>query len=277
MCYIGETACPGLGVWLSCVGTGIFFVDTEFVMALPIGLQLYTVRDVLGEDLDAGLGEVASIGYRYVELAGLHGRTAEAFGGLLDKHGLTAVAAHESGDDLLNDIPAVVRRAEVLGYRYVVFPYLDEAQRCGYGELAGRLAESARELGEHGLTLCYHNHDFEWEAEGDGKRGVDHLFDGTELNSELDVYWVKKAGDDPLDWMKKLSGRLPILHMKDMADTAERGFAEVGTGTIDFGAILGAAEGCGVRYLIVEQDGNWKDSPMESARVGFENLGGMLV
>ncbi len=246
-------------------------------MALPIGLQLYTVRDVLAAGLDAGLGEVASMGYRYVEMAGLYGKTPSEYRALLDKHGLTAIAAHESGDDLLNDISAVVQRAEVLGYRYVIFPYLDESERSGYGELAGRLAESARRLGDHGLTLCYHNHDFEWEADGDGKRGIDHLFEGTELNSELDVYWVKKAGDDPLDWMKKLSGRLPILHMKDMADTAEKGFAEVGTGTIDFGAILDAAEGCGVKYLVVEQDSNWKDSPMESARVGLENLGGMLV
>ncbi len=246
-------------------------------MSLPIGLQLYTVRDILAEDLDAGLAQVAAIGYRYVEMAGLYGRTAEQYRALLDKHGLAAIAAHEGGDDLLNNIPAVVERAEVLGYRYVIFPYLDESQRHGYGELAGRIAESAKALSGHGLTLCYHNHDFEWEIDADGKRGIDHLFDGTELNSELDVYWVAKAGDDPLDWMQKLSGRLPILHMKDMADTADKGFAEVGTGTIDFGAILDAAEGCGVKYLVVEQDSNWKDSPMESARVGLENLSGMRV
>ena len=246
-------------------------------MALPIGLQLYTVRDVLAEDPDAGLGQVAAIGYQYVELAGLYGKTPKEYRALLDKHGLTAIAAHESSDDLLNNIPAVVQRAQTLGYAYVIFPYLDESQRSGYGELAGRLAESARELSGHGLTLCYHNHDFEWQTDADGKRGIDHLFTGTELNSELDVYWVKKAGDDPLDWMKKLTGRLPILHMKDMADSPEQGFAEVGTGMIDFGAILDAAESCGVKYLVVEQDSNWKDGPMESARVGLENLGGMLV
>ncbi len=249
-------------------------------MALPIGLQLYTVRDVMTEDLDAALGEVASIGYRYVEMAGLYGKTPAEYRALLDKHGLTAIAAHENGEDLLNNIPAVVERAEALGYAYVMFPYLDETQRHSYGELAGRIAESAKKLSGQGLTLCYHNHDFEWEVDGDGKRGIDHLFFGpgsTELNSELDVYWVKKAGDDPLEWMKKLSGRVPILHMKDMADTAEKGFAEVGTGTIDFGAILDAAQGCGVKYLVVEQDSNWKESPMASARVGLENLGGMLV
>jgi sugar phosphate isomerase/epimerase len=247
-------------------------------MPLPIGLQLYTVRDALMEDPDAALAQVASIGYRYVELAGLHGRTPEQFRGLLDKHGLSALAAHEQMDGLLDDLPAVVERAKVFGYAFVICPYLSESQRgLGYGRLARQLADAAQKLSGHGLTLAYHNHDFEWEPAEDNKRGIDHLFEGTELNSELDVYWVKKAGDAPLDWMKKLRGRLPILHMKDMADNKDQGFAEVGTGTIDFGAIIDAAESCGVKYLVVEQDSNWKESPMESARVGLENLGGMLV
>lgn len=249
-------------------------------MSLPIGLQLYTVRDVLAEDLDAGLAQVASIGYQYVELAGLYGKTAAEFKALLDKHGLKAIAAHEGADGFFGDPSAVAERANLFGYSHVVCPYLDESQRAiGYGKLAGQLIEVSNVLGGHGLTVCYHNHDFEWQPDvhAPDKRGVDLLFDGTDLNSELDVYWVKKAGDNPLDWMKKLSGRLPILHMKDMADTPDQGFAEVGTGTIDFPAIIQAAESHGVKYLVVEQDSNWAVSPMESAKVGLENLSGMLV
>ncbi len=247
-------------------------------MPLPIGLQLYTVRDALAKDADAALAQVASIGYRYVELAGLYGKSPEQIKALLDKHGLTAISAHEPVDCLLNDLTDVIVRAKLFGYRYVTCPYLDEAQRdAGYRQLSRQLGEIASELLSAGLTLCYHNHDFEWLPAEDGHRGIDILFDGTDLNCELDVYWAAKAGDDPLDWMQKLSGRLPILHMKDMHDTPERGFAEVGTGMIDFPAILDAAEKVGVKYLVVEQDSNWKDSPMESARVGLENLGGMLV
>lgn len=246
-------------------------------MALPIALQLYTVRDALAEDLDAGLAQITSMGYQYVELAGLQGQTAERYRELLDKHGLKAIAAHEGVDGLLGDLATVIERAKVFGYEFVICPYLDDSQRSGYGKLAGQLADVAQKLGAEGLTLAYHNHDFEWETDSDGKRGIDHLLDGTELNSELDVYWVTKAGDAPLDWMQKLSGRLPILHMKDMHGTADQSFAEVGTGTIDFAAIIDAAEGCGVKFLVVEQDSNWAVSPMESARVGLENLGGMLV
>jgi len=247
-------------------------------MALLIGLQLYTVRDVLAEDLDAGLAQVASIGYRYVELAGLHGQAPGHFRELLDKHGLTAIASHDPLDDLLNDLPAVIERAKTLGNRYIVCPYLDDTQRdAGYRKLSRQLGEVAGKLSSAGLTLCYHNHDFEWLPAEDGKRGIDLLYNGTDLSAELDIYWVARAGDDPLDWIRNLSGRLPILHMKDMHNTPGKGFAEIGTGTIDFPAIIEAAESHGVKYLIVEQDSNWATSPMDSARVGLENLGGMLV
>lgn len=242
-------------------------------MPLPIGLQLYTVRDELARDTDAALAQVASIGYKHVELAGLHGKTPAEFRELLDKHGLAAVSSHEP----IDDVQAAIDRAKILGHQFVVCPYLDESQRQSYTPLAARLLDAAAKLKEHGLTVCYHNHDFEWLPADGGKRGIDILFDGTDLNSELDVYWVAKAGDKPVDWINKLAGRLPLLHMKDMADSPDQGFAEVGTGIIDFNAILEAAKSAGVKHLIVEQDSNWKVSPMESARVGLENLGGMLV
>ncbi len=249
-------------------------------MSLPIALQLYTVRDVLEKDLDAGLAQIAEIGYKHVELAGLNGHTAEDFKALLDKHGLTAISTHEGLDQFFGDPQPLIDRAKTFGYQYVNCPYLDDEQRkIGYREIAQRVLKTADALKSHGLTVCYHNHDFEWlpdPIEPD-KRGVDLLFEGTGLNSELDVYWVKKAGDEPLDWIQKLSGRVPILHMKDMANSPDQGFAEIGTGIIDFPSIIQAAESHGVKHLIVEQDSNWATSPMDSARVGYENLAGMLV
>ncbi len=242
-------------------------------MTLPIGLQLYTVRDDLAEDTDAALGQVAQIGYKHVELAGLYGKTPEQFRALLDKHGLTAISSHEPVDD----VATVLERTQVLGHRFVVCPYLDESMRQSYGPVRDKLLDAQAQLKDHGITVCYHNHDFEWLPAEDGRPAMDVLFEGTALNSELDVYWAAKAGDNPVDWINKLAGRLPLLHMKDMADTPEQGFAEVGTGTLDFAAIISAAEAAGVQHLIIEQDSNWKQSPIESARVGLENLGGMLV
>ncbi|GAB4110628.1 MAG: sugar phosphate isomerase/epimerase [Phycisphaeraceae bacterium] len=246
-------------------------------MSLPIALQLYTVREPLAEDLDAGLAQVASIGYRHVELAGLYGHSSQQFKDLLDKHGLTAISAHEPLHCLLNDLADVIVRAKLFGYDHVVCPYLDESERGNYGKLVQDLEKVADTLAGSGLTLCYHNHDFEWGTDSSGRRGIDVLFGSDKLQSELDLYWVAKAGDEPLQWMKKLAGRLPLLHVKDMDDTPEKGFAEVGTGVLDFDTLIGAAESCGVKYLIVEQDSNWKQSPMESARIGLENLSGMLV
>ncbi len=244
-------------------------------MTLPIGLQLYTVRDDLARDVDATLAQIAEMGYQYVELAGLYDKSPEQFRALLDKHSLTAIASHEAVDD-----PKVAaERAQVLGHKFIVCPYLNESQRKSYVAIAKRLTEAAAKLSEQGLTVCYHNHDFEWQPADGGRRGIDILFDTPEykaLNSELDVYWAAKAGDNPVDWINKLTGRLPLLHMKDMADSPEKGFAEVGTGVLDFKAMIAAARSAGVKYYIVEQDSNWKVSPLESAKVGLENLKKML-
>ena len=242
-------------------------------MTLPIALQLYTVRDDLAKDADAALGKVAQIGYKNVELAGLHDQTPEQFRALLDKHGLTAVASHEP----IDDPDDALQRAQVLGHKFVVCPYLDESQRKAYTPIREKLLDAQAKLKDHGLTVCYHNHDFEWRPAADGKRGIDVLFDGTQLNSELDVYWAAKAGDNPVDWIHKLAGRLPLLHMKDMANTPDQGFAEVGTGSLDFPAILSAAQTAGVKHLIIEQDSNWAESPMDSARVGLKNLKAMMA
>ena len=241
-------------------------------MTLPIGLQLYTVRDDLAKDVDAALSRIAEIGYQNVELAGLHGKTPEQFRALLDMHNLTAIASHEPVDD----VGTVLERAQILGHKVVVCPFLDESQRQSYGPVRDKLLDAQAKLKDHGLTVCYHNHDFEWLPADDGRRAMDVLFEGTELNSELDVYWAAKAGDNPVDWINKLSGRLPLLHLKDMANTPEKGFTEVGTGTIDFPAILTAANNAGVKHLIIEQDSNWAVSPMESAKVGLMNLKNML-
>src|SRR5690606_8241341 len=124
------------------------------------------------------------------------------------------------------------------GYNYVVCPWIAETYRDDaekYQDLAIRFNEIGHLLEDHDLKFGYHNHSFEFDKLDHGHRGMDILFEQTGSRmvfSELDVYWVKHGGDDPLEWMDRLKGRVPLLHIKDMADTPERGFAEVGTGTI---------------------------------------------
>ncbi len=248
-------------------------------MSLPIALQLYTIRDFLKDDFEGALRQVAEIGYRHVELAGLYGRTPEQAKAILDRLGLTAIASHDGLPVLADDLDAAIHQARTFGYDLIVCPWLDEKHRTaeGFERTLRMLTDANAKARDHGITICYHNHAFEFETLPDGRRGIDILFDGTDLASELDVYWVQKGGDDPLDWLEKLSGRLPLLHLKDMADTDEGGFTEIGRGTVDIPALVRAAPKHGVRYLVVEQDSNWTDTAMESSRVGYQNLATMVA
>jgi len=242
-------------------------------MPLPIALQLYTVRDELAEDTDRALGQIAEAGYQNVELAGLHGHTPEQFKHLLEKHGLTAIASH----DQIDNIDLAISNAGILGYQYVVCPYLAEELRQSYGPVRDKLLAFQAEVKGSGLTVCYHNHDFEWLPADDGRRAIDVLFEGTELHSELDVFWVTYAEDSPVEWINKLAGRVPLVHIKDMTNPTEKKFAEVGTGCMDFKPIIDAAEKAAAKYLIVEQDSNWKTDQIDSARTSLENLRKLLA
>ena len=250
-------------------------------MTLPIALQLYTVRDFLQQDFAGTVERVASFGYRHVELAGLYEHDPTDAKAFFDEFGLRAIASHEPLDRLTDDLPAVIEQAKTFGYDLIACPWLDEEYRSeeGYRRFVEQFNQIKQRLAAEGMTAVYHNHAFEFEPladSADGLRGMEIIFDGTEIASELDVYWVEKGGDDALSWMRKLSGRLPLLHMKDMADDDERGFAEVGTGTLALDAIAAAAPSCGVQYFVIEQDDNWMQDAMESARVGFENLSNLL-
>lgn len=243
-------------------------------MSLPIALQLYTVREPLAQDYEGTLEKLAGFGYRHVEMAGVRDRTPEQVRAILDRLGLTAVSAHWPLDYYGGDLTQAIEQAKVFGYNHLCCPFLVPERRtpAGYAETRDILLRAADKLADAGLTLCYHNHNFEFETLDDGTRGIDILFEGTTLNSELDVYWAQKGGDDPLDWMHKLAGRVPLLHIKDMDDSPQRDFTEIGRGIVDIPAVVENATKVGAKYLIIEQDANFTDNPLDSARVCLENL-----
>jgi len=249
-------------------------------MSLPVALQLYTVRDALKGDLEATLQAVSSIGYENVEVAGFYNRTASEFRQLLTKYNLKPIAMHGSLVDVTEKFDQTIQNAKDLGVNYVVCAYLTVPERGDYPKVAKLLAEAAQKAAAQGISLAYHNHSFEFDKDAQGRRGLDVIFDpsyGTKLQSELDIYWVQHGHDKPIDWLKKLANRVPLMHVKDMANTPERGFAEVGTGTVDIKAAVAAAPQVGVKYLIVEQDSGWKGSPLESAKISFDNLKAILA
>lgn len=242
--------------------------------ALPLAAQLYTVRDDCARDFEATLRAVARMGYRAVEFAGLHGLTPQATRGLAESLGLRGISSHFGFNRLETEPDTVIGEARALGIPLIACPSVPEDRRrdaAGWRHAARTLDAAGAKLRAAGLQLCYHNHSFEFEI-FDGKPGLAHLYDTTSpenVHAELDVYWVRKGGDDPVKWIERLKGRCSALHLKDMS--ADGGFAEVGHGSIDFPAVLRAAEKSGVRAFIVEQDVCTRP-PLESLAMSLEYL-----
>ncbi|MCC7144817.1 MAG: sugar phosphate isomerase/epimerase [Phycisphaeraceae bacterium] len=250
-------------------------------MAMTIGLQLYSVRDVYAKDPEKVLAQVAQFGYPTVEFAGLAGKTPQQMADLCKSLKLQGMGTHVEIERLTGNLDDVAADAKTLGYKYVTCPYLPNDYRTpeGYRKAAALLNEAGKRLADKGLVLCYHNHAFEFDKLTDGSLGQE-IFAG-ELKScqfELDVMWATWGRENPVDWIKKLSGRVPLLHIKDTPGRdLPKKFTEVGTGIVDLKGVLAAAPAAGVNYLIVEQDAEWIDNdPMKSVRVSYENLAKLL-
>lgn len=242
---------------------------------IPVCLQMYTVRDDAQRDLAGTLATVAALGYAGVELAGYAGKTAEEYKALLDANGLRAIGAHVGVDQVTGKIEQTIAEAKLFGYDYVIVPWIGKPYTeslDGYRTLGAELSAVAAEYAAAGLTLCYHNHAFEFELSEAGKTGLDVLFEAApSVQAELDTFWVKKGGKDIPEYLSRLSGQVPLVHLKDM--DAEGGFAPVGTGTVDYPALFAAAEAAGVKFYMVEQDSCQAPlTPLESIRISIENL-----
>jgi sugar phosphate isomerase/epimerase len=245
---------------------------------IGIGVQLYTLRDLAGKDLPGTLRKVAEIGYRNVELAGFGNlKTAKDVKKALDDAGLKSPAGHWAIDVLEKDVERIMEEAQLLEIQQVVVPFLPEARRKdadGYKQTAKVLDEIASYFHGVGIELAYHNHAFEFQK-FDGKYGLDIIFENTAahlVKAEVDVYWVAHAGVDPVAYVDKLGTRVRLLHLKDLGAGADKRFAPVGTGTLDFKALLATADKHAVRWGFVEQDQTYDTPPLDAIRTSLENL-----
>lgn len=241
-----------------------------------IGLQLYTVRDAMQSDPSATLARVSKLGYNSVEGATytgtqkFYGMEAAEFSRLLKRNGLIMPSSHyRLGDEKMNgempkgtimqDWGKAVDDAAAVGIKYMVCAYLSEAERGGtdrYKHIAEQFNKAGETCKKSGIQLCYHNHDFEFKKE-DGKFMYEVLLENTDKNlvkMEMDLYWVNKAGQDPIALINQHPGRFPLWHVKDMDKTPEHSFTEVGNGSIDFKKIFKYADKAGLQYFFVEQD-----------------------
>lgn len=238
----------------------------------PIGLQLYTVRDLMQRDVERTLQSVAAIGYREVEFAGLFDKEPKKVALMLRKIGLTSPASHIPLERLRSNLQGVVEEAQALGNTYVVCPWVDAAQRRdvdGWRRIAADFNRIGDSLQRVGLRFAYHNHDFEFQPLAGGEIGYDILLaecDPKQVRMELDLFWITKGGRDPLAYFAKWPGRFPLVHVKDMAGGGA--MTNVGQGHIDWGRIFAKRREAGIEHFFVEHD-NPKD-PLNDIKVSYD-------
>ncbi|WP_226635788.1 sugar phosphate isomerase/epimerase family protein [Novosphingobium profundi] len=256
---------------------------------LPLGVQLYTVDAMAREDIRGTLRKLSAIGFRSLELAGLHGHTPQDLRAAADEAGLAITSIH-LGDALIGrteaDTEKLVEDLGVLGVRDVVLPmfvfprdvtrgedepFIDYLYRAVHSQgadvwerTADLLNERAASLARHGIKLAYHNHNVEFGPVDDtGRTGWEILMERTDpelVGLEVDLGWVAAAGIDPVEFVTRYAGRVRQAHVKDIHATTKSNFAfrqdpaEVGAGSLDWGRLLPAAYAAGVRQFYVEQE-----------------------
>lgn len=227
----------------------------------PIAVQMYSLRNA--GSLDQQLKIVHDAGVGAVETVGTQGVSAPELKQLLDRYAIKAISSHVSLAELRKDLPGVVAFNRSIGNTTLVVPYLDAKDRptdaAGWTALGQELGRISKQVRAEGMRLAYHNHDFEL-VDFNGSTGLELLFAaaGPDLQTELDLAWVARAGYDPAVMLGKFRGRLFAVHAKDNAPKGqaedEGGFAAIGQGVLDWNAILPAAAGAGVQWYIIEHD-----------------------
>jgi sugar phosphate isomerase/epimerase len=247
----------------------------------PIAIQLYTVREVARDDFPGTLRRLAEGGARAVEFAGYGGMPVPGLRALLDELGMRVAGSHVPLTAWEGQLDATLADIIALGGEYAVVPFVPVERRGGVTfarSLAADLNRWAAAAKQAGLGFAYHHHDFEFAPLADGNGGTlfDILVQETDpdlVGIEVDVYWAAHAGVDPAHLLSELQGRVPLLHLKDMAAGSERTDVPAGEGVLRWDEILPAGEAAGARWWIIEQD-NPAD-PIADSLLAIRNIEGL--
>jgi sugar phosphate isomerase/epimerase len=259
-----------------------------------IGLQLYTIRDAMAADVPGSLQKVAQTGYKYLELAGyadgkFYGYEPAAFKKLVNDLGMEILSSHtqvEAQGITLDNAKKMAEDHAKLGVKYCIQPWVVEEARttiASYQKMAADWNKVGGIMKENGMMFGYHNHNFEFDTV-EGKVPFFDVFmaelDKNLVTMELDMFWTTKAGQDPVEIIKKYPGRFELFHMKDMftkeapffTTVGVKDFAPVGAGVIDFKRILAVSKIAGMKYLVVEQDLSREGTPFVDIQTSLTNL-----
>ncbi len=257
-----------------------------------VGLQLYTIRDVMAADVTGSLQKVSDLGYKYLELAGyaerqFYGYEPEEFKKVVIDLGMEILSSHVMLPSTINTniIRKIAEDHAKLGVKYCIQPWVFEEDRTtveNYKMMAATWNNAGQIMKEYGIQFGYHNHNFEFETLEGKIPYYDVLMaelDKDLVTMEIDLFWAAKAGQNPVEMFKKFPGCFRLFHMKDMMtneapfyNPSTNDFAPVGTGKINFEEILAARTIAGFEYMFVEQDSTLDGKPFDSIQTSISNL-----
>jgi len=251
-----------------------------------IAVTLFNVREFCKteSDLDATLDKLCAIGYQVVQVSSVP-LDPEVIRRQLDRHGLFCCATHESYDAICGDPAAIADKLDILGCDFAALgaPPKDERGKPEFFEQLARIMNSCGEkLRARGKKLGYHNHHWEFDRLGGKEIMLDKILRLTDpefVFSELDVHWVTRGGGNPEKWIRRLAGRIPVIHFKDFALVErEPQFCEIGEGNLDWQGIIKACEDTNIPFYSIEQDKTFMDRDIfESMKISYDNLRAMGV
>ncbi len=258
-----------------------------------VGLQLYTLRDLMKKDFDGTIAKVAQIGYKEVEFAGYYDRSPQDVRAILEKDGLTSPSTHVGYDIVEKKWSEALDAAHTIGHTFVVCPWIDAKQRKtpdGWKRAAELFNHAGEAAQKAGIQFAYHNHAFEFEPSEalGGKLPYDFLLAETDPNlvkMEMDLCWITVGGQDPVKYFDRYPGRFPLVHVKDWTTKGPGGndyggatgaskkpghMTDVGQGEIDFKRIFAQSGKAGIQHYFVENDE--PKSAFEDIKISYDYL-----
>ncbi|OPX24853.1 MAG: xylose isomerase [Planctomycetales bacterium 4484_123] len=244
-----------------------------------IAAQMYTLRKFTQTPADIAktLAKVRAMGYQAIQISAFGPIDPAELAGMLRGEGLAVASTHTPWNRFVDEMDEVIEEHRMWGCKHPAIGGMPKEFRNpdGVAEFAAKATEVGRRLADAGMDFSYHNHNFEFQKAG-GKTWLEILYDQADpqyVKAELDTYWVQAGGGCPAAWIRKLAGRMPVLHLKDMVMGPDgMRMAEIGEGNLDWPAILAAAKDAGVEWYCVEQDECYERDPFDSLKISLENL-----
>jgi sugar phosphate isomerase/epimerase len=269
---------------------GLLLIPSLVMLAqkiAPVGIQLYSFRAQFTKDVPGTMAKVKQMGFREAEIAGTYGLSLADFRKLLDQNGIKAISTGASYEDLENNVPKIIQEAKALGAKYIVCTWIPHAGDTFMVQDADRAIDvfntAGRLLAGNGLTLCYHNHGYEFQTYKDGTF-FDYLAENLDpkvVNFEMDVFWVKSPGYDPVALLQKYPKRFLLMHLKDRkpgTPDSQTGHSDIesnvtlGQGDVGIAALMKQAKKSGVKHYFIEDESSRSMEQVPASLIFLEGL-----